>query len=77
MLDLRGKVHPSNVTTQLLSDEFIKRHEMEWEHSKRKYEFLDEEINLYGSVYYTRGVLSEQLQRIKQGKNKVYALRKK
>ena len=31
---------------------------------------MDNEIDLEGSVYYTRGVLSEQLQRIKQGKNK-------
>ena len=34
---------------------------------------MDDEIDLEGSVYYTRGVLSEQIQKIKQGKNKVYS----
>lgn len=63
-------VDADNITTDFLNKEFTKSHEEEWESSKKKYEFMDDEIDLEGSVYYTRGVLSEQLQRIKQGKNK-------
>lgn len=74
MLQLRGKVDVNEITTSMLSKEFIEKHEIEWEHSKKKYEFLDKTIDLYGAVYYTRSILSEQLQKIKQGKNKSYSL---
>ena len=76
MLNDRGKVNIGDASTSLLNDEFISSHEQEWEHSRKKYEFLDPDINLYGAVYYTRGVLSEQLQKIRQGKNKSYVLKR-
>lgn len=76
MLNDRGKIDVGSASTLALNDEFIRSHEMEWEHSKKKYEFLDNDISLYGAVYYTRGVLSEQLQKIRQGRNKSYLLRK-
>lgn len=76
MLNDRGKINVGSASTLALNDEFIRSHEMEWEHSKKKYEFLDNDISLYGAVYYTRGVLSEQLQKIRQGRNKSYLLRK-
>lgn len=72
MLQKRGKIDINDASTSHLSKEFIKGHQQEWEHSKKKYEFLDVEIDLEGSVYYTRAVLSEQLQKIRQGKNKKY-----
>lgn len=74
MLNLRGKIDVKDASTSLLSPQFIKDHESVWKHSKKKYEFLDENIDLAGAVYYTRGVLSEQLQKIRQGKNKTYKL---
>ena len=74
MLQKRGKINLNDASTSYLTKEFVKKHEKEWEHSKKKYEFLDDEIDLEGSVYYTRGVLSEQLQKIRQGKNKIYML---
>ena len=37
----------------MLSNEFINNHKTEWENSKKKYEFLDDDIDLYGAVYYT------------------------
>lgn len=76
MLSDRGKIDVANATTSLLDSNFIKKHEGQWESSKKKYEFLDDDINLFGAVYYTRGVLSEQLQKIRLGKNKSYSLRK-
>ena len=76
ILENSSKVDINTATTDILDINFIKKHEQEWENSKRKYEFLDDDINLIGAVYYTRGVLSEQLQRIKQGKNKCYVLKK-
>lgn len=61
-----------DVSTEFLSQEFVNTRKQEWENNKNKYEFLDDGIDLEGAVYYTRGVLSEQLQRIRQGKNKTY-----
>ena len=74
MLRNSTSINISDVSTDFLSREFVKSREQEWENNKRKYEFLDDEIDSEGAIYYTRGVLSEQLQRIKQGKNKVYSL---
>lgn len=67
-------INISDVSTEFLSQEFVKEHNEEWENNKKKYEFLDDSIDLEGSVYYTRAVLSEQLQRIRHGKNKIYTL---
>ena len=58
----------------MLSKEFVEEHQKYWDESKKSYEFLDNEIDLDGAVYYTRGVLSEQLQKIRMGKNKVYKI---
>ena len=74
MLRNSTSINIDDVSTDFLSKDFVKTREQEWANNKRKYEFLDDEIDLEGAVYYTRGVLSEQLQRIKQGKNKVYTL---
>ena len=53
-----------NITTNFLNREFIKRHEELWEKMKEKYEFADKELELGEAVYYTRAVLSEQIQKI-------------
>lgn len=74
MLNDRGKVNISSVSTEMLSKKFIEEHQKYWDESKKSYEFLDNEIDLDGAVYYTRGVLSEQLQKIRMGKNKVYKI---
>ncbi|MBP3635924.1 MAG: nucleotidyl transferase AbiEii/AbiGii toxin family protein [Bacilli bacterium] len=76
MLEKRGKIDIKDASTNFLTPEFVNKHQQEWEHSKKKYEFLDDQIDLEGSVYYTRAVLSEQLQKIRQGKNKIYTFEK-
>jgi len=65
MLKLRGKIKLENASTVHLNQKFIKEHKPVWETTKEKYDFLDQEIDLEGAVYYTRGVLREQLH--KQG----------
>lgn len=76
IIDMSSHVDKSDLTTDFLDKKFTEKYSEEWENSKRKYEFLDDEIDLEGSVYYTRGVLSEQIQKIKQGKNKVYSYKR-
>ncbi len=65
MLLLRGKIGLDEADTLHLNQEFIREHTDIWESTKKKYDFLDQEIDLKGAVYYTRAVLREQLQ--KQG----------
>lgn len=65
MLKLRNKINLEDASTVHLNQKFIKEHKPVWESAKEKYDFLDHEIDLEGAVYYTRGVLREQLQ--KQG----------
>lgn len=73
IINMSKIISKDDLTTEFLSKEFVNKYNEEWEHSKHRYEFLDDEIDLEGSVYYTRGVLSEQIQKIKQGKNKIYS----
>ena len=70
---MSSHVNKDDLTTEFLSKDFVNKYQEEWEHSKKKYEFMDGDIDLEGSVYYARGVLSEQIQKIKQGKNKIYS----
>lgn len=63
MIQLRGKITIDQANTQILNHEFIEKHSEIWESTRRKYDFLDKEIDLEGAIYYTRGVLREQLQK--------------
>lgn len=74
MLQDRNKMGNNALTTDYLNLDFIERHQSVWDSTKKKYDFLDDTIDFAGSLYYTRGVLREQIQRIQQGKNKVYTL---
>ena len=53
-----------NISTSFLNKDYIKRHEALWEKMKNKYEFIDKELDLAEAIYYTRAVLSEQIQKI-------------
>lgn len=63
MIALRGKITLEEADTRLLNPDFIASHSAIWESTKERYGFLDKEIDLAGAVYYTRGVLREQLQK--------------
>lgn len=63
MLALRGKISLGDATTTYLDKDFIQKHEPLWESAKKKYDFLDDGIDLYGAVYYARAVIREELQK--------------
>ncbi len=63
MIKLRGKIAIEDAKTLYLNKKFINEHEGVWDSTKRKYNFLDKEIDLEGAVYYTRAVIREQLQK--------------
>ncbi len=75
MLQDRGKISDIySLNTDYLNNDFIEKHEKVWESNKKNYEFLDDDVDLKGAVYYTKSTLNEQYQRIRQGKNKVYKI---
>ena len=72
-------MHLEDVNTDFLNKEFVKRHETLWELMKKKYQFVDKSLDLSEAVFYTKAVLSEQVQKIRSGefKNQAYALVRK
>lgn len=75
MINDYGLVSDINaLNTDYLNNDFIEKHEGVWESNKKNYEFLDDDVDLKGAVYYTKSTLNEQYQIIRQGKNKVYKI---
>lgn len=81
MLKLRKKIKIEKADTLNLNKDFIDDHQKVWESTRKKYDFIDREIDLEGAVYYTRAVLREQLQKngqemsdniLHQYNNKIY-----
>lgn len=68
-----------DVKTEFLNKEFVKRHEELWKQMKKKYQFVDKSLDLSEAVFYTKAVLSEQVQKIRSGEfeNQAYALVRK
>jgi len=64
-----------SLTTEFLNKDFIKRHEEIWERMKKKYEFVDQDLDLVEAIYYTRAVLSEQIQKIQSNQFTEQAMR--
>ena len=67
MLHLRGKVDIHEIATLRVNRQFIKQHKFLWDKMKNRYDFLDNEIDLSGAVYYSRAVVRENLQKLGQG----------
>lgn len=65
LLKKRNKISPDIVSCDYLNKEFIDRHRTLWDEMSKKYEFLDKSVNIDEAVYYTKGVLSEQIQKMK------------
>ncbi len=63
MLALRAKIRLEDSKTDYLDQRFVENHKEVWESARKKYDFLDKEIDLGGAVYYTRAVLREYLQK--------------
>lgn len=68
-----------DINADFLDKEFVKRHLESWEMIKEKYQFVDKEVELSEAVFFTKAVLSEQIQKIRTGefKNQAYSLVRK
>ena len=56
-----------DLNTNFLNKSYVSRHNEIWERMKRKYEFVDKELDFDEAVFYTKAVLSDQIQKIRQG----------
>jgi len=74
MLRTSEKVNIDDITTNYLNADYISKHQDLWDKMKIKYEFMENDIDFHGAVYYTKSVLAEQLQKIKSGKNQSLTL---
>ena len=68
-----------DINADFLNKEFVKRHLELWKMIKEKYQFVDKEVELSEAVFFTKAVLSEQIQKIRTGefKNQAYSLVRK
>lgn len=68
-----------DISAEFLNKEFVKRHEELWASIKEKYQFVDKDVELSEAVFFTKAVLSEQIQKIKAGefKEQAYSLVRK
>ncbi len=68
-----------DVSVEFLNKEFIKRHDELWNLMKKKYQFVDKNVDLSDVVYFTKAVLSDQIQKIRSGdfKEQAYSLVRK
>lgn len=55
------------ISSDFLNKQYVNRHLELWERMKKKYEFVDKDLELDEAVYYTKAVLNEQIQKIKCG----------
>ncbi len=65
LLSKRNKIDPNSVSADYMNKEFIDKHRNLWDEMSRKYEFLDKDLTIDEAVYYTKGVLNEQIQKLK------------
>lgn len=72
-------MHLEDISVEFLNKDFIKRHEELWTQMRKKYQFVDKDVELRDAVYYTKAVLSEQIQKIRTGefKEQAYSLARK
>jgi len=68
LLNKRGKISEDEVSVEHLNKEFLENHRDLWDAMSKKYEFLDKTIEFDEALFYTKGVISEQIQKVKAKK---------
>lgn len=68
LLNKRGKINEDEVSVDHLNKEFLNNHQELWDNMKVKYEFLDKDVEFAEALSYTKGVISEEIGKIKTKK---------
>ena len=64
----------NNMDITFLNNDYINKHLEMWDKMKSKYDFVDKDLQLNETVYYTNAVLKEQIQKLKSNDYKYKAL---
>ncbi len=64
-----------DLDAEFLNKKFIKRHEETWDRMQKKYEFTDKSVELDEAIYYTKAVLKEQIQKIRNSEQTAQAIK--
>lgn len=64
-----------DLDAEFLNKKFIKRHEEIWDRMQKKYEFTDKSVELDEAIYYTKAVLKEQIQKIRNSEQTAQAIK--
>lgn len=65
LLERRGKISLEAANVNHLNKDYLENHRDLWEAMSEKYEFLDKSVEFDEALYYTKGVINEQLQKAK------------
>ena len=65
LLERRGKISLDAANVNHLNKDYLENHRELWGAMSEKYEFLDKSVEFDEALYYTKGVISEQLQKSK------------
>lgn len=57
-----------NIDASFLDRKFVQRHKDLWEKMRDKYQFADRDLELDEAVYYSKSIIMDQIQRIRQHK---------
>ncbi len=66
MIRDRKRIKLSNIDVSFLNKDFINKYVHLWESSKRHFEFLDDTVEFDEAVFYTKGVLTDQILKLKR-----------
>ena len=66
MISDRKRINPSDIDVSFLNKDFINKCSHLWECSKRHFKFLDDTVEFDEAVFYTKGVLTDQILKLKR-----------
>ena len=66
MISDRKRINPSDIDVSFLNKDFINKCSHLWESSKRHFKFLDDTVEFDEAVFYTKGVLTDQILKLKR-----------
>lgn len=68
MIKVRGKINYSDISTKHLNKDFVNKHQGVWDASKKKYEFLDKNVDFKDAVDFSKEILDKQITSMKKEK---------
>lgn len=75
MLKDRNKIDLNNVSISHLNDDYVKNHQLIWDAMRKKYEYMDKDVDFRESLEFTRQLLEEEIKKLDKSKSLKIRLR--